>query len=99
LTVVEELGSDANLLFPVRASRISAESLQAQGEDSTLMADEQSLFTARVDPRTSARPGGRLTLAVDPKRFHFFHPDTGESLLAAPHAAPAGERVAEVVLR
>jgi multiple sugar transport system ATP-binding protein len=98
LTVVEELGSDAHLLFPVRAPQITAESLQAQAEDATLLADEESLFTARVDPRTSARPAGRLTLAVDPARFHFFDPDTGESLLAGSYAAGGGERIAEVAL-
>ena len=92
LTVVEELGSDDNLLFPVNAPRISAESLQARTEDATLLADVDSLFTARVDPRTHARAGGRLTLAVDPARFHFFDPETGESLHAAPQATD-GERV------
>jgi multiple sugar transport system ATP-binding protein len=97
LTVVEELGSDAHLLFPVRAPQITAESLQAQAEDATLLADEESLFTARVDPRTRARSGGRLTLAVDPARFHFFDPDSGDSL-AGSHAARGGERVAEVAL-
>jgi multiple sugar transport system ATP-binding protein len=98
LTVIEELGSDAHLLFPVLAPRISAESLQAQAEDATLLADEQSLFTARVDPRTHARAGGRLTLAVDPARFHFFDPETGESLNAASQATD-GERFPEVALR
>ena len=98
LTVVEELGSDDNLLFPVNAPRISAESLQARAEDATLLADVDSLFTARVDPRTHARAGGRLTLAVDPARFHFFDPETGESLHAASQAAD-GERVPEVALR
>ena len=86
LTVVEDLGSDALVLFPVQAPRISAESLQAEAEDATLLADEQSLFTARVDPRTSARSGGRLTLALDPARFHFFDPTTGERLPAAGQA-------------
>ncbi len=99
LTVVEELGSDAHVLFPVQAPRISAESLQAQAEDAMLLADEQSLFTARVDPRTGARPGGRLTLAVDPARFHFFEPETGESLLQAAVDTCAEERPAEVALR
>jgi multiple sugar transport system ATP-binding protein len=99
LTVVEELGSDAHVLFPVDAARISAESLQAQAEDATLLADEKSLFTARIDPRSSARPGGSLTLALDPARFHFFDPATGESLLTAAPAAPAGERKPEVAFR
>ena len=39
------------------------------------------MFTARVDPRTGARVGERMELAVDPGRFHFFDPATGDSLL------------------
>jgi multiple sugar transport system ATP-binding protein len=95
-TVVEDLGSDAHVLFPVRAQQISAESLEAQTEDATLLADEASLFTARVDPRTRARAGGRLTLALDPTRFHYFDAQTGESLRAAP--APATARPPEVAV-
>jgi hypothetical protein len=37
-------------------------------------------------PPTAARVGGTLELAVDPARFHFFDPETGERLEAA--AAP-----------
>ena len=38
----------------------------------------------RVDPRSAARPGGRLELAVDPSRFHFFDPESGARLASAP---------------
>lgn len=38
---------------------------------------EGSLFTARVDPGTSAKPGSRLQLAVDASRFHYFGAETG----------------------
>ena len=41
------------------------------------------LFTARVDARTNARVGDTIRLAVDPSRFYFFSPGTGESLLRA----------------
>jgi hypothetical protein len=37
---------------------------------------------ARVDPRTAARVGQPLRLAVDPSRLYYFSPETGESLLA-----------------
>jgi len=49
----------------------------AGDEDAALVAVEGSLFTARVDPQTSARPGAQLRLAVDPARFHYFDPETG----------------------
>jgi multiple sugar transport system ATP-binding protein len=55
----------------------------AAGEDdAALAAVEGSLFTARVDPGTSAKPGSPLRLAVDPARFHYFDPETGLRLEA-----------------
>jgi multiple sugar transport system ATP-binding protein len=88
--VVEELGSDAHVFFGVEAPRITAESLEADEDEATLLAQANALFNARVDPRTTARVGGRLTLAIDPARFHFFDAATG-ARLAAP--APAEELV------
>ena len=79
--MLEELGSDANVFFLVDAPRITAETLEASEEEATLLALEKALFTARVDARTRARVGERLQLAIDPDRFQFFDPDTGDSLL------------------
>ena len=89
VAVLEELGSDVHVFFEVDAPPIASEVLTA-GDDS-LLADASTLFTARVDPRTRARRGGRLRLAVDPARFHFFDPETGSSLLLEA-AEPATER-------
>jgi multiple sugar transport system ATP-binding protein len=81
IEVVEELGSDAHVFFHVEAPSVTAELLEAAEEDQVgLLANELALFTARVDARTSARPGADLRLAVDPARFHFFDPQTGASL-------------------
>jgi multiple sugar transport system ATP-binding protein len=80
--VVEELGSDAHVFFPVDAPRIGLEAGQAEDDEGTLLAQEQALFGARIDPRVNAEVGRSLTLAVDPTRFHFFDLDTGFSLLA-----------------
>ena len=49
-----------------------------------------ALFTARVDPRTRARVGGKLELAVDPTRFLFFDADTGAPLATAGRPELAG---------
>ncbi len=94
--VLEELGADAHVYFRVSATRIAAETL-GEDEDTTadLVTDRGSLLNARIDPRTSARAGDTVRLAVDPSRFHFFDADTGQSLLrdkaAAPlHASPVG---------
>jgi multiple sugar transport system ATP-binding protein len=85
VSVVEELGSDAHVFFQVDAPPITAEVLESAA-DGALLPSNQALFTARVDARCTARVGERLRLAVDPARFHFFDPDTGDRL--APAGAP-----------
>ena len=88
--VVEELGSDAHVFFPVDAKRIAVNAGETESEEGTLLAHEEALFSARIDPRVNAAVGQLLTLAVDPARFHFFDVDTGISLLAA-SSRPAAE--------
>jgi multiple sugar transport system ATP-binding protein len=83
VSVVEELGADAHVIFPINANRVTAEDLEAAVDEPLegLIADDQrSLFNARVDPRTEARTGHSIQLAVDPSQFHFFDPETGETL-------------------
>jgi multiple sugar transport system ATP-binding protein len=89
VTVLEDLGADAHVFFNVDARPAGA--TMAAGADTSILADEGTLFTARVDPRTTARVGERVRLAVDPARFHFFDPETGRSLVGsavAEHPAP-----------
>jgi multiple sugar transport system ATP-binding protein len=81
--VLEELGADANVFFRLDAERIVVEDALADNaeEDSTLLSsDDQQLLAARVDPRTKARVGETIRLAVDPARLYFFSVETGESL-------------------
>jgi multiple sugar transport system ATP-binding protein len=81
--VLEELGADANVFFRLDADRVLVEDALADepDEDGTLLAgDDQALLAARVDPRTKARVGDTVRLAVDPARLYFFSPDTGQSL-------------------
>jgi len=84
VAVLEELGSDAHVFFPIEAQQVLIEdAITDQPEDeATLLADEKerSLFVARVDARTDARIGSPIRLAVEPSRLYFFSPDTGESL-------------------
>jgi multiple sugar transport system ATP-binding protein len=80
--VVEELGSDAHVFFPVDAPSITSEILEASDDQATLLADAKALFNARVSPGAAAAVGRRLSLAVDPARFHFFDASTGASLRA-----------------
>src|SRR5438128_3973394 len=82
--VVEELGADTHVIFAVAAPRVEVSEVReaAGDEDAALAALEGSLFTARVDPATSAKPGAPLRLAVDPSRFHYFDPETGLRLVS-----------------
>jgi multiple sugar transport system ATP-binding protein len=95
VAVVEELGSLSHVFFWVDGQRVEADDLRAATDaaDGTLLADDgRCLFAAAVDARTKARPGQKVSLAIDPSAFHFFDQDTGESLcrraeVAAAHAA------------
>jgi multiple sugar transport system ATP-binding protein len=93
VAVLEELGSDSHVIFPIDAPRVEAEELRAaaDNEEDALLADDQSLWNARVSSKTEAEPGRRLRLAVDPAELYFFDPDTGASLtVGAPAAAAVG---------
>jgi len=83
--VTEELGSEVNVLFTVDAPPVSTDETMAateeeQGEIPLLAEEPRAVFCARVDPRTSCRPGGTIRLTVNSRRFHFFDPETGLAL-------------------
>jgi multiple sugar transport system ATP-binding protein len=80
VAVLEDLGSDAHVIFPVAAPRVETEELRHTNEEEALIAGDGSVFTARVDARTAARVGERLRLSVDPAGFYWFDPKTGASL-------------------
>jgi multiple sugar transport system ATP-binding protein len=91
VTVLEEVGSDAHVIFPVDAPRVDVADLRAarDDEDESLLADSGALFNARVDPRTEARRGSPLKLTVEPSQLYFFDPETGENLLIGSQPVPA----------
>ena len=68
------------------AERVASEAAAEGG----LLPESRALFTARLDARTGARVGAPLELAVDPARFHYFDPETGERLDGAAAPVPAG---------
>jgi multiple sugar transport system ATP-binding protein len=92
--VLEELGADAYVFFNSGADTVVVEGALSDepDEDGTTMLAQSAgmLWTARVDPRTSARVADTVRLAVDPSRFYFFSPDSGETLLGRPVAAATG---------
>jgi multiple sugar transport system ATP-binding protein len=94
--VIEELGSEVHVLFTVDASPVITEDTKAaataeEGEDIIPLtaAEGKTPFTARVDARTAARPGGLVRLSVDPRRLHFFNPQTGLAIGQSPDRASA----------
>src|SRR6188508_1505344 len=78
--VVEELGADTHVCFWVDARRPDVEVGSAEADDVALLADQRTLFVARVDPRSAPSPGTRRALAVDTARLHFFDAATGTAL-------------------
>jgi multiple sugar transport system ATP-binding protein len=85
VSVLEELGADAHVIFAIEAARVSADDLEAAVDEPVegLIADDRrSLFNARVDPRTNAATSRPIRLAVNPAQFHFFDPETGATLRA-----------------
>jgi multiple sugar transport system ATP-binding protein len=87
--VVEELGDETHVIFPVDAPRLVADAVRAAAdEDEGLIADdERALFTARIDGRHTVAPGADLELALDTRRLHYFDPATGAVLDPVPVAA------------
>ncbi|GAB3442807.1 ABC transporter ATP-binding protein [Streptomonospora sediminis] len=85
--ITEELGTEINVIFsvnapPVRHEEAAALAADAAGdeadEESALpLSGDKSLFTARVSPRSSVRPGGRISLSVDVSQLHYFDMDSG----------------------
>jgi multiple sugar transport system ATP-binding protein len=97
--VVEELGSEINILFRIDAPAVITPQTKAVAEavdadDSHVVplvgTAEQTICTARVSARSDARPGERVRLAVAPDRMHFFDRETGDVIAAGTaSAAPA----------
>jgi multiple sugar transport system ATP-binding protein len=91
--VVEDLGSDSYVFFPVEAEQIVIEDAVADDPDdeTSILAEDKNrtLMVARVDARTSARVGGTARLTIDPSRLYFFAPETGDSLLNGNAASAA----------
>jgi multiple sugar transport system ATP-binding protein len=99
--VVEDLGAETHVIFPLDAPRVVAEAVRAAAQDSAeeegaLFADDQrALFTAQVDADEGMAPGAEVELAVDTRRMHFFDPTTGDALVARPdESATAGSLAA-----
>ncbi|MGW0805456.1 ABC transporter ATP-binding protein [Nonomuraea sp. NPDC002799] len=88
--VTEELGSEINVLFlidapPVEHKDTVAAADTGDDEEAALpLVGDKSLWTARVNARSHARPGQNIDLVLDTHNLHFFDPESG---LAIGHEA------------
>ena len=90
--VLEQLGADTHACFRVQA-RAPQLDLGIEGDEVSLLTQETTLFTARLDPRSEAHQRSALALAVDPAAFHFFDVHDGSALAADPTPAAGAEQV------
>jgi multiple sugar transport system ATP-binding protein len=84
LEVAEDLGSSTLAIFAIDAPPVNVEAVRAASDDeetAILLADDhRAVFTAELREAPAVRPGQRLRLALDPSKFHYFDPETGENL-------------------
>jgi multiple sugar transport system ATP-binding protein len=81
----EALGSEVLLHFPVGST--PTEVVASGDEWVEPIGEEGLIFVARVNPRTKAREGQIVELAVDTSRLHFFDVETGAAIGHAALAA------------
>ncbi|HLB62192.1 MAG TPA: sn-glycerol-3-phosphate ABC transporter ATP-binding protein UgpC [Actinomycetota bacterium] len=86
----EALGSEVLAYFSVDAPPVLTEDTKELARDlgtsedlEDLAQQRQSIFVARLDPRTGAREGQQMELAVDTSRLHFFDPEDGLAIRGA----------------
>lgn len=82
--LVERLGSEIMVVFPVQSPRIRADQFgSAQTQDSEELAqraDNESPFTARLDGNVRLEIGQTAKLAVRIEALHFFDAETGKAI-------------------
>ena len=86
LEVVERLGAESHLIFPIDAPRLSGEAAAAADEatsesDATVLADDQRVrFCARVERRHAVAHGDDVEFEIRSEALHLFDPRTGAAL-------------------
>jgi multiple sugar transport system ATP-binding protein len=97
VAIAEELGSEVNVIFPINSQPVQHDVMLAKFDKQTQEADEaealtaeegQSLWTARVNPKTRARAGRTIELAIDVLALHYFDPESGQAIPAS-HGSPS----------
>jgi multiple sugar transport system ATP-binding protein len=83
--VVEELGTETQLVVGIDAPRLRAEAVRdaldaAPGDDVLLADEDRATLTAVVEPRSRVATGTAVELAIEPARLHAFDPATGAAI-------------------
>jgi ABC-type thiamine transport system ATPase subunit len=60
------------------------EASEGQDQAGGLVGEGEGLWTARVNPKSSVRPGRAVDLAVDPSALYWFDPDSGQAIPRQP---------------
>jgi multiple sugar transport system ATP-binding protein len=100
VAVTEELGSEVNVIFTINAPAVHHDIMIArfdkaakdEVEAEEIAGEGQSLWTARVNPKTQARVGRSVELGVDTSGFHFFDKDNGHAIGRVTEGEGARER-------
>jgi multiple sugar transport system ATP-binding protein len=100
VAVTEELGSEVNLIFTINSPAVHHDIMIAkfdkaakdEVEAEELAGEGQSLWTARVNPKTQAKVGRSVDLAVDSSGFHFFDKESGLAIGRITEGEGARER-------
>jgi multiple sugar transport system ATP-binding protein len=81
ITLAEALGAEVIAHFPL-AGDVEPVAVPEVSESPALEAAAESgpLLTARLGPRSEARSGKPLRIAIDAERLHFFDPETDEAI-------------------
>ena len=82
-SLVESLGSEIIVHFPMAVEPFEIMDSEFEGEDAVATATDETgnyIYVARVNPRSAARIGSPIELAVDSARFHFFDPSDGSAI-------------------
>ena len=84
--MVERLGAESHVIFPVDAEKPAGEAAAAaeqatEDSDATLLAgDNRARFTAAIPGRRRFSAGEVVELVVAPEALHLFDPETGAAL-------------------
>ena len=77
VSLAEPMGAEVIAYFPM-----AVESVSGRGDALELVSPETAAttLTARLNPRSAACAGGRIRLAVDVERLHFFDVETEQAI-------------------